>query len=126
MKMMSILESIVFDEIRQNRADSMRRKFHVPEDTMWMIVYHGTSEKNARNIEKTKLRSGAWASPDRSVAEKYSTIQAHGGKPYVMQLRIFIGSCYPSGDYIVTQEDLYSTTAGFVPKEYVRKVSDIR
>lgn len=125
MKMMTLFEQIVYDDVYRHRIEIMRKKFEIDSDTVWFTGYHGTSVKNAKSIERTKLRSGSWIAKDFETAKKYSEIQAHGGEPYVMQIRFFIGSCYPNGDYIVTQEDLYSTSVGYVPKNLMRKVYEM-
>lgn len=125
MKLREILFETDQTDHRRWRAESMREAFDIPENTNWITAYHGTSEKNANNIIKTKLRSGAFAAIDYDTAAKYSQIQAHGGKPYVMQLRLYIGSCLPTSGYITTQEDLVSTSNGFVPKDLLRKVYEI-
>lgn len=117
MKLMQIFEEMSIESIRQYHIDSMRRAFNVPEDTVFISVFHGTSEKNAKNIVRTKLRKYSWLTTDESEARMYSQHQAHGGKPYVMSLRVYIGSCVPNGNYITTEEDLYPISNGMVPKD---------
>jgi hypothetical protein len=72
MAVISLLEILksTLEEIRGFRTESMRKAFKIPENTNFITAYHGTSEKNAKNIIRTKLRSGAWLSTDRSEAEK--------------------------------------------------------
>lgn len=125
MNLYNIFEEIVHDNITQMRMKRMREEFKLRDDVNWLMVYHGTSEKNAKSITRSKLRSGSWVTTDRSVAELYSQRQAHGGKPYVMVLNVFIGGCLPTGDHIVTQEDLFSTSKGFVPKNLLKKYNEL-
>lgn len=107
-------------EFRKLREESMRRTFNIPEDVNTIQVFHGTSEKNARNIIKTGLRKHSWLTTDESEAQMYSKIQGHRGKPYVMSLKVYIGSCLPNSDkYITTEEVLYPRGNGFFPKDYL-------
>lgn len=125
MNLYPIFEEIMFDSICSWRMEKMRSVFKLDDDTNWLFVYHGTSEANAKNIIKTKLNNGTWLTDDYSTAELYANRQAHGGKPYVMSFNVFIGSCLPSGDHITTQEDLYMTSKGFVPKSLLNKYHKI-
>lgn len=133
MKLRTIVESILNELVVENqednrkwREDSVREKFKIADDTVWMTLYHGTSVKNANNIVKTGFRDGAWFSPDYEVADGYSKRQTHGGKPFVMQCRVYIGSLLPSGNYLTAQEPLASTSQGYLPKDLVKKVYDMR
>lgn len=124
MKLMPILEEMKVDEIRNLREVSVRKKYNIPDDEHWITAYHGTSLKNVKGIERSGFRSGTWFSTDKEVAHRYSLQVA--GKPYVMLVRLYIGSLYPSGDYLVSQEVLQSTSQGYVPKDMVNKVYNLK
>lgn len=70
-----------------------------PRNTI--IVYHGTSKKNADNILKTgKFKGHPWFALDKSTAEKYA--KSHGGKnDIVLTLEIDPSSVLPvAGSYL--------------------------
>jgi RNA:NAD 2'-phosphotransferase (TPT1/KptA family) len=70
-----------------------------PRNTI--IVYHGTSKKNADNILKTgKFKGHPWFVLDKSTSEKYA--KAHGGKnDIVLTLEIDPSSVLPvAGSYL--------------------------
>lgn len=70
-----------------------------PRNTI--IVYHGTSKKNADNILKTgKFKGHPWFALDKSTSQKYSN--AHGGKNNViLTLEIDPSSVLPvAGSYL--------------------------
>lgn len=124
MKLIQLLNEIVDEEVRQGRIKTMRERFNLPNDTVWVTVYHGTSLKNVKSIERTGFKAGTWFSMDKAVSDRYA-LQV-GGKPYTMTCRVYLGSLNPSGDYIVSNEPLVSTSQGYVPKDLSRKVYDLK
>lgn len=129
MKLKEVLNEILGEDATDNRKwreDAVREKYNIPEDTVWMQLYHGTSVKNAKNIGQKGFRDGAWFATDYKTADDYSKRQAHGGEPYVISARVYIGSLLPSGDYLTAQEPLASTSQGYLPKDMVKNVHNMR
>lgn len=123
MKLRQIIAEIETDTVRNFRIEQMRKKFNLKDNTVWISAYHGTSEKNVKGIERSGFKSGSWFAIDQETATKYS--KQAGGKPFIMSVRLYIGSLLPNGDYMTSQEPLISTSVGYVPKDLTRKVYDM-
>jgi hypothetical protein len=63
-----------------------------------VLMYHGTSSKNAAGIEKSgKFKDFPFFAPDRATAEKFS--RQAGKNPTVIEVRIEPGAILPTGGY---------------------------
>jgi hypothetical protein len=123
MNLKSILNEIVDSKVRNWRMEQMRKKFNLPDNTVWVNLYHGTSIKNLKSIERMGFKEGTWFTLDKAVADRY-TSQA-GGKPYTMFVRVYLGALVPSGDYIVSQEPLVPVASKYAPKDLIRTARDL-
>jgi hypothetical protein len=124
MNLKSLLCEIVDEKVRNARIEIMRTKFNLPSNTVWVNLYHGTSVKNVKLIEKNGFKAGTWFSIDKAISDRYA-LQV-GGKPYTMVCRVYLGAVSPSGDYIISQEPLISTSQGYVPKDLSRQIYDLK
>ena len=67
-----------------------------------VVVFHGTSQKNADSIMKSgKFKGFPWFSPEESVAKQYS--RQAGKNPTVLKLEIDKSSLAPTGGYLTAR-----------------------
>jgi len=87
------------------------KKYSVDTQTIegetYLYLYHGTSKKNKKIIDKTeKLNSGTFFSHDIEVSKRYSMM--YGEKtPIVMFCLVNINGLMFDGNYFVSNQDLY-------------------
>jgi hypothetical protein len=102
---------------QMNLALARQRQIPIVNER-FLMLYHGTSQKNHTQILKTnKFKMGTWFTPDREIAEKYAAMTGTR-KTMIIYAPIYAGGLFSSGDYFTSNTDLYFSNSVYAPAAF--------
>jgi len=93
--------------MKQSALEFAKSKGITLIDGEYVVLFHGTSPKNARAIERSnKLAMGTWFSHDPVIARRFGMQAISRGQPVVLMVKIDPSSLF-HGEYWTLNEDVF-------------------
>jgi len=117
---MSEAKARVPDDVRKTNVEKnikLAKERGIRTDGEYIFLFHGTSNANMKKIHKSgKFRNGAWFGADLETAQLYAS-RNHGEKSSVDSVLVWAGVINSSGDYWVSNEELFFKNSRYMPKD---------